>query len=230
MPATWQSSGFAIWLPYRWHTEGIWQNLCVLYDIHTAGIWQSQMPAMWYQYGSYIWLNHIAAILIPHCRYIWLCIVISMCKSICLLYGIHMAAIWYSHTETTCLPHGSHLALPYGCHIDDIQKAYGKTICVLYDIHTAGIWQSQMPAMWYQYGSYMWLNHIAAILIPHCKLQLEKELLYTPLSQVRQKCVILSLSNNIVVLPLLHQVGFPLPERYFCWRCLFNTSLSIKRA
>jgi len=109
---------------------------------------------MWYQYGSYMWLNHIAAILIPHCRYIWLCNVISVSRSICLLYGIHMAAIWYSHRETTFLPHGSHLALTYGCHIDGIQKAYGKTIGVLYGIHTACIWFRHMPAMWHLYGTY----------------------------------------------------------------------------
>ena len=83
--------------------------------------------------------------------------------------GINMAAIWFSHIAVICIPHIRHLALPYACCMDTIQKVYGLSICLLYGIHTSDIWQSHMLAMWYQYGSYIWLNHIAAILIPHCR-------------------------------------------------------------
>jgi len=93
---------------------------------------------------------------------IWLCNVITVCRSICLLYGISMAATWFSHMDAICIPHSRHLALPYACCMDTTQKEYGKAICLLYGIHTAGILLSHMPAMWHQYSSYIWLNHMAA--------------------------------------------------------------------
>jgi len=69
----------------------------------------------------------------------------------------------------------------------------------------------------------------------YCVSQLEKELQYAPISQVRQKCVIFSWANNTVVLPLLHQLGFQkiqhalkvicndfLVVKVNCWSHVFN--------
>ena len=52
------------------------ENMCcitnVVYDgMHTAGVWFGHMPAAWHYYGSYIWLNHTAAILIPYGRRVY---------------------------------------------------------------------------------------------------------------------------------------------------------------
>jgi len=44
--------------PYAYCMDTIWKTydfaICLLYGIYVAGIWQSQMPALWYAYGSYM--------------------------------------------------------------------------------------------------------------------------------------------------------------------------------
>jgi len=63
----------------------------VVYDgMHTAGIWFGHMPAAWHYYGSYMWLNHIAAILIPYERRVYY----MQCD---FHVQFHMLPVWYPH-------------------------------------------------------------------------------------------------------------------------------------
>jgi len=146
------------------------------YRRHMANPYAFCMVSIQHAYGFVIclpcgiymgptWLNHVDAICIPHGR-LMAHNVISIWKSICLIYAIHIAPIWFRHIDVIFILHSRHMALAYAWCMDAIQKAYGKAICLLYGIHTACIWFRHMLLC----GIYMgpiWLNHIAAISIPH---------------------------------------------------------------
>ena len=114
-----------------------------------------------------------------------------MCRSICLLHGIHMAAIWYSHTETICLAHGKHLTLPYAFCMVSIQHAYGFAICL-----PCGIYMGPT-----------WLNDIDAICIPHGRL-----MAHNVISIWKSICLIYAIHiapiwfRNIDVICILHSM------------------------
>jgi len=77
--------------------------------------------------------------------------------AICLLYGIFRAGIWQSQMPAMWQAPGIYMAIPYRCHVDPIEEAYGsghENHCIVYT-----------PAIWYQYDSYMVYPYIATILM-----------------------------------------------------------------
>jgi len=178
--STWQPYGIAVQKPHACHMAGIW--LChmaavgMAYRRHMAKPYAFCMVSIQYAYGFVIclpcgiymgptWLNHINAICIPHGR-LMAHNVISICKSICFIYVIHIAPIWFRHIDAICILHSRHMAVPYARCTDAMQKAYGKpyVFCMVSIQHAYGFVICVPCGI---YVGPIWLNHIAAISIPH---------------------------------------------------------------
>jgi len=156
MPATWQASGFAIWVPYWWQTEGIWL-------IHMPAVWYPYIRHMAKPYACYVvstwqlymakpYSCHIDTTLQVYIGYVmWFSCADPYASSMVSTwqpYGIaiqkphacHMAGIWLCHMAAVSMAYRRYMAYPYACCMVSIHQAYGKAICLLCGINMAAIY------------------------------------------------------------------------------------------